>query len=119
MVILRRIIYLLIISFLFCLPVEADQKVEVESLKKGVTISAVTVSTSAVALPTTAQRSRKTVLIVNDSDTTIYLGDASVTTATGTPLYSKQAIAYDITEAIIIYGIAAVAGNDVRVMEFR
>ena len=100
-------------------PVFASQKVEVESLKTSLFVTDVDVSTSIVALPTTALKGRKVIVITNNSSNTIYLGTDSVTVSNGLPLYKKQSIAMDATDNIVIYGIASTGTNDIRILELR
>lgn len=100
-------------------PAYASQKVEVESLRLGVVVSNVSVAQTATALPVTALKGRKTILITNNTDEKLYLGDSSVATNTGLPIELGQTFAADITENIVIYGIVASGTSDIRVMELR
>lgn len=109
----------ILVYLLLSTPVYAAQKVDIESLRTGVITSTVPVSTSAIALPATALRGRKVIVITNTSSTTIYIGDSSVTTANGLPLIENQSFAADITDAIVLYGIAGSGSNDVRVLELQ
>lgn len=115
----RRITLVLLLVLSLTLPVYATQTVEVESLRKGVVTTNVVVGTVATALPPTALKGRKTILITNNSSNTIYIGDSSVTASNGTPLVQSQTAAADITDSIVIYGIATTAGNDVRILELK
>ncbi len=82
-------------------------------------ITAVTVGTSAVALPTTAMSARRALSIRNNSSTNIlYIGfDSIVTTATGFPVRAGESIPFDFTASLMVWGIASAAGTDVRILE--
>lgn len=85
---------------------------------------AVTVGTSAVALPGTQYKGW---ILRNNSASIIYLGDADVTTSTGFPIdpgaiFSPAQIAHESLSTVVgqvseirLYAIAGGAGNDVRV----
>src|SRR3990167_6701693 len=45
--------------------------------------TSITVGTTAIALPTTALANRKVIVIFNDGAQTLFVGDSSVTSATG------------------------------------
>ena len=113
----KTLVIILILGF--CGSAYAVSTVRVESMGNGGNNEAIVVGTVATALPSDPLSGRKVLVIVNESDNTIYLGVSGVTTANGLPLYSKQAISIDVSNAITIYGIAAGAGNDIRVMELR
>jgi hypothetical protein len=83
---------------------------------------AITVGTSAVVLDGTNYRGW---ILINNSSNTIYLGDSDVTTGTGFPIeagavFSPPATVHDTlvkpSQVSRLYGIAAVASNDVRVL---
>lgn len=78
---------------------------------------AVTVGTTAVHLGTgsTPVSGRKRLLVCNNSSAVVYLGSSSVTTTNGFPLQPNDWLAID--GEVAVYGIAAAAGNNVRVME--
>lgn len=75
-------------------------------------ITTLSVSDTAVALPTTALSNRNSMIIYNTSDTyTLYLGKSNVTadtvngTTSGWKIFPEGYQAFDITDSIIIYGI--------------
>jgi len=83
--------------------------------------SVVTVGTSAVELKGGASRDpyRKFVIIYNNSNATVYIGGASVTTSgatMGIPILKSQMATVPIGD-MALYAIAAGAGNDVIVLE--
>lgn len=82
-------------------------------------VTAVTLGTSAVQLPTTPLKYRRAISICNNSSTAVvYIGfDPNVTTGTGWPLAAKATISLDINGQVLIYGVASVASTDVRILE--
>src|SRR3972149_5918892 len=82
----------------------------------GLDTTAVTVGTSAVALPASTLTDRKTIFLQNNSNTTIYLGGSAVTTADGIKVLKGDSFSIDIG-SVVLYAIAGSAGNEVRVME--
>jgi hypothetical protein len=84
----------------------------------------VVVGTSAVALPTTALTSRKTLLIQADSANAavIYVGESGVTADTaatgGIQLSAGQSIALDVGAGVTVYGRSTSATQRVRIAEF-
>ena len=117
--VISRIRIFLVLSLFFLPLAFASQKVEIESIKTGLSFGNITVEQTAIALPTTAQPGRKALIIVNNSDNTIFLGGSTVTISTGTPLYKKQPFMADVTENIVIYAISSAGNNDIRYMELR
>ena len=81
--------------------------------------TAATVGTTLTTLPTYGQLdARRTLIVYNNSANTIYLGGSDVTVANGTPLLSSSySPPVDAGYNMILYGIAATSGNNVRVME--
>ena|SRR3990167_7470990 len=79
--------------------------------------SAVTVVQIAILLPAVPLSKRKYVTIFNNSSNVIYIGDLSVTTSDGFPLYPRAQISIAIEDDIDIYGISSTGNNDVRVFE--
>lgn len=90
----------------------------VEVFYKGSTVlaGAVSVTTSAIALPASALSSRRALWIYNNSTVTVYLGAAAVTTASGFPLLPGQSVALEVG-ALAIYGRVATGTAEVRIME--
>lgn len=78
--------------------------------------SAVSVSTSATALPSSALASRRALIIYNNGSATIYLGASGVTTAAGFPLAAGQSLALEVG-TLAIYGIVAASTVEARIME--
>ena len=71
-----------------------------------------------VALPANPLSGRKTVTLFNNSmNAIIYIGDASVTTLTGLPLYPHSAFTVGIGDGVQLYAISDTAGADIRVLE--
>ena len=86
-------------------------------VQRSLLATAVSLGASATKLPTTPLTLRKNVIVFNNSDNVIYLGDSTVTTAAGFPVYPRAWINIQIEDGIDLYGIAAGAGNDVRLLE--
>ena len=85
---------------------------------KGTTIlaTAVSVGTSATALPASVLANRRLMLIYNNGNVPIYIGGSGVTTSTGVLLWPRQMMVFD-TGGLVLYAIAATSGNNVRVLE--
>lgn len=79
--------------------------------------TAVTVGTTAVALPTTALAGRTRMIIQNQGNDSIYIGKTGVTTSIGIEIPKKSTLTLEIGEAVSMFGVSASAGNDVRVLE--
>ena len=87
---------------------------------EGVTkTTSATVGTGLTTLPTYGQLpARRTLIIYNNSANTIYLGGSDVTINNGLPLpTSSYSPPIDAGYNMIVYGIAATSGNNVRIME--
>lgn len=84
----------------------------------GVLASAVTVGTSAVALPASALAGRTRMMIQNRGGQSIFVGHSTVTTATGIEVTKGATLALEAGPAVAFYAISGSAGNDVRVVEF-
>lgn len=78
-----------------------------------------TVGTTAGRLPGYGQLfNRRAVQIYNNSANTIYVGGSDVAVANGIPVTSGSfSTIFDAGYNMIVYGIAASSGNDVRVLE--
>jgi hypothetical protein len=76
----------------------------------------VTVGTSAVALPSSALAGRHKLIVQNTSSNDIYVGASDVTTTKGIRVAKGATLELNCGE-VALYGIAAGAGNDVRVLE--
>ena len=74
-----------------------------------------TVVVGAVALQLVAASPRKSVRFHNDGPGTVYLGNATVTTANGIPLEPGATWIENDIAAAVWFAIAAAAGNTVRV----
>jgi hypothetical protein len=80
----------------------------------------VTVGTTALALPTTALTSRKSVMIQMLSGGQLYIGSATVTNSgstRGIKLGEGGFITLDVGPSVDVYGIANAAGKEVAVLE--
>jgi hypothetical protein len=84
----------------------------------GLLASAVTVGTSAVALPASALAGRTRLLIQNRGGQSIFVGHSGVTTSTGIEVTKGATLALEAGPAVAFYGISGSAGNDIRVVEF-
>lgn len=90
----------------------------VEIFYKGSTVlsGAVSVGTSATALPASALSGRRVLWVYNNGSSTIYLGSAAVTTASGFPLLPNQSASFEVG-ALALYGRVASGTVEARVME--
>lgn len=88
------------------------------SVSIGLNAEAITVGTSATALPTSPLENRRALAVHNNSSITIFIGGSNVTVANGFPLLTGQQIAFDIqgTPNVRIYAIAS-SNADVRILE--
>lgn len=72
--------------------------------------------TTSATLIMAARDTRKVAQLYNDSTVTVYIGDASVTSSTGTPMEEGGSI--DMPTTAAIYGITASGTGSVRYQEF-
>lgn len=72
---------------------------------------------TAVPLPTIALSGRLTFFLFNNSGNIVYLGNSSVSTANGFPVYPRSGINITIEDQVTIYGISAGASSDIRILE--
>lgn len=86
-----------------------------QAMGSAVSALAVTVGTVATVLAASSTTRQKASVRNNSTTATLYLGDATVTTATGFPLGPGEGFTFEGTTAAI-YGIASAAGTDARVM---
>lgn len=119
----RLFLCLCLIIFSPCL-VFGSQSVDVESLKISHITTVVSVGTSATALPTTALKGRKSVMIQNISTSVVYIGNVNVTADTtstgGWQLINKgDSVTLDFTDNIAVYAIVASGTANVCVWEGR
>ena len=115
---IRKVSLLLIAVLFLTTPVFSQDKVDVIALRNGISQGTITVTTSATKIPTTALAGRRCIIIINISTGSIYIGNSSVTTATGYQLYSQQSISIDAGEQIDVYGIAG-SSLEARYLEIR
>ena len=85
---------------------------------KGTTIlaTAVSVGTSATALPASVLANRRALWVFNNGAATIYLGAAGVTTANGFPLLPGQSVVLEVG-TLAVYGRVAAGTVEARVLE--
>lgn len=78
-----------------------------------------TIGTDSAKIPTSPLSNRITILIFNNSSggQILYIGDATVSTANGFPLYPRASIQIYIEDEIDIYGVSSAAGADIRLVE--
>lgn len=88
-------------------------------IRRTIRQSKLTITTSAVAIPTTPLAKRLSLIIMNNSTSgqILYLGDATVTSVNGFPLYPRASILIQLEDEAEIYGIASAADADIRVLE--
>ena len=89
----------------------------VDLIRARIKQSAVTVTTTATALPATAVEGRISLAIYNNGAATIYLGASDVTTTTGYPLAAGAEISLDVGMNVIVYARIAAGTANVRVLE--
>jgi hypothetical protein len=85
-------------------------------LRSSIRQGTVTIATSATKIPTSPLSERLSIVIVNISNNIVYLGNSSVTTANGYPIYPRQSISFYIEDNIDIYGIAE-SSSECRILE--
>jgi hypothetical protein len=78
---------------------------------------AVTVGTSEVALPTTAEPGRDSIIIQNLGTSSIFVGKTGVTTSTGLEISKRSSLELSLGPSVTVFGISGAAGQDVRVFE--
>lgn len=88
------------------------------SVSIGLNQQAISVSSSAIPLPTGGMEYRRALLIYNSGPGTLYIGKADVTTANGMPISVGEKIAIDCqaTIGLTVYGISD-STADVRILE--
>ena len=101
-----------------------SQSVDIESLKISHITTVISVTTTATALPATALKGRKTIMVQNISTSVVYIGNVNVTSDTastgGWQLINKgDSVTLDFTEGIIVYSIVASGTANVVVWEGR
>ena len=122
---MRKKFSLLLVGFILLsnLICYAQSDVDVVPLKKDILQMTITVTTSATALPTTALRGRRTIMVKNTSTTTVYLGSSTVTADTvstgGFQLKIDEVFIGDISDDIILYAIVSTGTATVNVLEVR
>lgn len=79
--------------------------------------SAVSVQDSATLLPASALAGRTRMMIQNNGDKPIFVGPSGVTTSTGLEISKGSTLSVEWGEAVAMYAISTVAGQDVRVLE--
>lgn len=77
----------------------------------------ITVTTSQVALPTTALANRKLIIIENKSGANIFYGPTGVTTTTGIRLPNNSVVSLAIGPSITMYALRSAGSGDVTVQE--
>ena len=75
------------------------------------------VAAIALPLPAVAAVGRKKIVVQNLGAVNLFLGTATVTTATGLRVSGGSNITLELSDAVTLYGISTAAGADVRVLE--
>ena len=95
----------------------AVTNVNINALQGVVKTTAMTISTSAVAIPTSAVENRRSIQIYNNSSNTLYIGGSDVTTSNGIPVSASSfSQALDMGQNMTLYGVATGSSN-IRVLE--
>lgn len=90
----------------------------INALKGVAKQTAISVSATPTALPTTALSDRRSIMVYNNDSDTVYLGDASVTTSTGFPVPpSSYSPSLDMGDTMVLYAVVGTGTADVRVLE--
>ena len=78
-----------------------------------------TVDTNAAKLPSSPLSTRINILIVNNSTggQILYIGDSTVTTANGLPIYPRGSMQLSIEDSVDVYAVSSAAGADIRLVE--
>jgi len=76
-----------------------------------------TTEDTAYKLPTTEQSGRKTIIIHNNSDTDVYIGSSSVTTATGVLLPAGGNMSLDAESGV--YAVCGTASKSINTLECK
>lgn len=85
-------------------------------LRRSLRQGTVTVGLTPTKIPASPLSYRLSITIINISANIIYLGNSSVTTADGYPLYPRASYIFSIEDEVDIYGIAG-APSEVRILE--
>lgn len=118
----RVLIFVLVFVGVVLGVVFASESVHILPLQKGIIATTTTVTNEATPLPATALAGRDVIALYNKdaSDTTIYIGHATVTVNNGYPLTATNpAIAIDIDEGVVVYGIVATGEAEIRTLEVK
>ena len=84
---------------------------------QAVTVTRVTVATTATLLWTAPASGTGRVLVRNPSTVSVYVGGAAVTTATGFEIVSGDAVSIDLSYGDQLYGIVAAATQVVHTIQ--
>lgn len=81
--------------------------------------SSTTIGTSATALPASPLSKRRSMFIFNNSTSgqILYIGNSSVTTSDGFPIYPRGNMQINIEDSVVIYGIASASGAIILCLE--
>lgn len=80
--------------------------------------SSVTLNQTPKGLPTTVVNYRRSMIVYNNSSSTVYIGGSNVTTSNGLPVPANSySPALDAGPKLIVYGVVASGTADVRVLE--
>lgn len=92
--------------------------ISINSLRGAVLTTPITITSTATALPSSPLANRRAIMVYNNSSTTIYIGNNTVTTATGMPVpTSSYSPILDMGQYMTLYGIIATGTANVRVLE--
>lgn len=88
-------------------------------IRKTLHQQAQTIGATPAKIPLSALSDRINILIVNNSTggQILYVGDATVSTSNGTPLYPRQGLPLTIEDSVEVWGVASAEGADIRILE--
>ena len=94
-----------------------DRRYHTLQLKNRVVSQSVSILNTATLIPITPISDRRGIIMYNNSDSIIYIGGIDVSTVNGYPVSPGDSFRIDVDDNVKIYGISAVSGKDLRLLE--
>jgi hypothetical protein len=88
-----------------------------QSSASDILAQSITVGTTEVALPATPMVNRREIIIQNNGNKFLYIGETGVTSSTGLIIGPKSEASFEFGPSVILYGISTAAAQDIRVIE--